>query len=112
MLSDDDDLLDGREVALDRVEHGRELLADDEDLRLRVIDDVRDLGRREAPVHRDVDGVHLRGTDEHVEVLGAVLVEERDSLLRVDALGDQRVRDPVRAPVEPAVGVGALGRRL
>ena len=108
MRTDDHDLLDRREVALDRVEHGHELLAHDQHLRLRVVDDVRDLGCGEPPVHRDVDGVDLRPADQDVEVLRPVLVEEGDPVLRVDALGEQGIRHAARALVQLAVGDAAI----
>ena len=91
-VADHDDLRDRRQVAGDRVEHRHEVGPDDEHLGLRVVDDVLDLGRREAPVHVDADRVQQRGAVEDLEVLDAVLVEERDAVLAA-----RRPRRPARS---------------
>ena len=84
------------EVAGDGVEHGHEVGTDDEHLGLAVVDDVRDLGRGEPPVDVDAHGVAERGAEDHLEVLDAVLVEERDAVLRPDAGGREARRPPDR----------------
>ena len=62
-VADDDDLLDRRQVAGDLVEDRHELLADDEHLGLRVVDDVGDLGRGQPPVDRREHGVQQGGAE-------------------------------------------------
>ena len=83
-----------------RVEVG----ADDEDLGAGVVDDVRDLGRRQPPVHRDGDRVELGERERDFEVLGTVLVEERDPVAGPDPDARERVGEPVRPPVELTEG--------
>ena len=73
---------------------------DHEHLGLGVVHDVLDLGRREAPVDVDAHGVEQRRPEEHLEVLDAVLVEERDPVLRPDAGVGQRLRDTARPLVQ------------
>ena len=66
----------------------------------RVVDDLCDLGRGQSPVDRDVDGVELGQRERRLEVLGPVLVEERDAV----AFADTR-RAAARSPA------GSSGRR-
>ena len=80
---------DGRQVGGDRVDDRHEVGPDDEHLGLGVVDDVLDLGRSEPPVDVDADRVEERRAEEDLEVFDAVLVEERDAVLRSDTLGGE-----------------------
>lgn len=88
----------------DRVQDGDELGPDDEDLRLRVVDDVGDLVGREPVVHRDLHGADPGGAEELLGVFQGVLVQNGDPVASADTRGGQRGGDPVDAPVEVAVG--------
>ncbi len=73
-------------LSRDRIEDRHEVGADDEHLGLGVVDDVLDLGWGEPPVDVDAHRVEQRRAEEHLEVLDAVLVEERHPILRADAV--------------------------
>ena len=81
-----------------------EVRTDDEHLGLGVVDDELDLRRREPPVDVDGDGVQQCCTEEHVEVLDAVLVEEGDAVLGADADAGERLRRPARTFVDLCPG--------
>ena len=63
-------------------------------------DDVLDLGRGQPPVDVDAHRVEQRRAEEHLEVLDAVLVEERDAILAADAGSGQQVGHPARPLVQ------------
>jgi hypothetical protein len=79
----------------DGVGHRQEPLADEHDRGLRVVEDVRDLVRGQAVVHRDGDGAHgphARRRDQHLEAV--VRIDDR-VLSRLDAEPDECVTEPV-----------------
>jgi hypothetical protein len=82
---------------------------DDDDPGLGVGDDLGHLRRRQAPVHRDVDGVELGEAERDVEELQAVLVDEGHAVAGPDARGPQSLGHPRRALVELAEGDRAPG---
>ncbi len=84
----------------DGVEHRHEVGSDDEDLGLGVADDECDLRRGEAPVDVDRHGVAERRAVHHLEVLDAVLVEERNPVLVADTGGGEAGCDAPRPLVE------------
>ena len=100
MLADHDDLLDGPERRRHLRELCGELTTDDQHADVRVVDDVGHLRRGEPPVHGDVDRVQLSAAEEQLEVLGAVLVDERDAVLLADTFGGQSLGDATRSLVE------------
>ncbi len=66
-----------RQLLLDLLDAVGQIGADEQDRRRGIGHHVGDLPRRESPVHTDADGVQLGGAEEQLEVLRAVLVEER-----------------------------------
>ena len=109
--ADGQDQRRAREVRLAGVEDPEEVAPDDEDLRVGVVHDVRDLGRGEPPVDRADHGADLGGAEDELEQLERVLVEEGDPVAAADAGGEQGVRHTVRDQVELPVGeVSALER--
>ena len=88
------------EIRLDRIEHLHEVRSNDEHLGLGVVDDVLHLRPGEAPVHVDADRVQQRCAVEHLEVLDAVLVEKRDTVLIAHPGGGEQVGYPARALVQ------------
>ncbi len=101
--ADDEDRGVGQ-LAGDLLDDGRELLADGEHLGLGIGDDHRDLGRRQAEVHRGRHRVELGRAVEQLDLLRAVLVEVGDVVPGTDACRPQRLGHPARALVELAVG--------
>ena len=81
-----------------------ELRADDHDLGLRVVDDLRDLGRRQPPVDRHVDRAELGQAEGDLEPLEAVLVEERDPVVTLP-------RRLLATPAPPGSTAGRARRR-
>ena len=57
--ADGDDRANAGELGLDLLDVRHELRADDDDLGLRVVDDLRHLGRCQPPVDRHVDRAEL-----------------------------------------------------
>ena len=100
MSTDHHDRLGSRELVGDRIEHGHELRTDDEHLGLRVVGDVGDFRWRQTPVDVDAHGVDQRASVEHLEVLDAVLVEERHPILTADPRGLERLGHLTRALVQ------------
>jgi hypothetical protein len=98
--ADDQDQLGVREIRRDCIDNRGELGADDENLRLGVVDDVLDLGCGEAPVDVDAHGVEERGPVEHLEVGDAVHVEEGNTVLVAHAGGREAVGHALRALVQ------------
>ena len=93
VATDDHDLHARSQIGLDGIEHRDEIGTDDEHLGLGVVDDVGDLGPGESPVDVDTDGVEQGRSEEHLEMLDRVLVEERDPVLGADACGMQGLGD-------------------
>ena len=80
------------------------LVANEQHLDLRVIQDVCHLRRCEPPVHRNGDGIYLCCTKQHGEVLGHVLVQERDPVLVSDTRVQHRLCHLVGLVMELLVG--------
>src|SRR5690606_9294601 len=99
---DDDGEVGVLQLVGDGVQDGNELGPDDEDLRLRVVDDVGDLVRREPVVHRNLRGAYARRGEQLLRVFERVLVEYGHPVAVTDARGLQRRCDPVDAAVEVA----------
>ena len=87
--ADDEDRRRRGQPVGDRVEDRHEVGSDDEHLRFGVVDDVFDLRWRQPPVDVDAYGVGEGGAVEDLEVLDAVLVQERDAILVADACGGE-----------------------
>ena len=104
MLADHDHPDVRREVVADGGQDRREAGADHEHLGAGVGDDVGDLGWGEAPVDVDRDGVAEGGAEHHLEVLDAVLVEERHAVAGPDAGRAEGRGDPPRPLVERRPG--------
>jgi hypothetical protein len=102
---DGHDLGDGCEFVFDLVDQRIERRADEQHLGLRIVHDVGDFRRRQAPVDGDNRGVCLRRAQHLLEERGRVLIQKGDPVLRPHALSDQTVGD-ARAPlVELAIGL-------
>jgi len=97
------DLLHGHEVAADLLDHREIFRADEQDLGLSVVHDMRHLGRRQSPVDRDHHRIGLGHAEHQLEEEITALVEMRDAGLRPDAFGDQGVGDLARRAIEGAV---------
>src|SRR5262249_6528204 len=65
-----------------------------------IVDDVRSLWRREAPADRRHHGAGLRGTEEELEIMIAVLAEITDALALLEAVGEKRIGDLVGVAIE------------
>jgi hypothetical protein len=111
-VTDHEDQLRAGEVGLEPVEQADELLPHHEHLGRRVVDDERGLRRCEPPVHGDQHRVELRRAEQHLEVLEAVLVEDRDAVARADAHGAQLLGDAVRPLVQLCVRDGAVAEQV
>ena len=81
MAANHNDLGDGGELRCDGIENRHKVGADNEHLRLCIVDDVFDLGCSEPPVDVDTDSVEQRRSEEHFKVLDPVLIEEGNSIL-------------------------------
>jgi len=68
--------------------------------RLRVAEDIGNLGRGQPPVYRRHHRAHARCTQQRFEIERVVLAEEGHTLARLDAECCQGVRHPVRACVQ------------
>ena len=79
---------------------GDELRPDEQHLRFAVVDDVRELARREPPVDRRHHRARLRGAEQQLEIEIRVLAEMRDAIARAHAERDQALRDLAGARVE------------
>src|SRR5437764_727694 len=73
-----------------------------------VLEDVLDLGGREADVDRDHDRADLRDREVGLEHLEAVAQQQRDPVAPADAARAQRAGQPVNALAELAVGEAAV----
>ena len=67
-------------------------------------------GGGEAPVDVDAHGVGEGGAEEHLEVLDAVLVQERDAVLRPDAGRAEPGGDAARPLVQLGPGLAAIAQ--
>ena len=65
-------------------EMAEELGSHDDDLGLRILDDVQHLRRREPPVHRHANGTQLGESADDLEELCAVLLDEGDAIAEAD----------------------------
>ena len=85
MATDGDDRLDAAEVPLDLLDVRHELGADDHDLGLSVVDDLRHLGRANRQFTETLTAPSLASAERDLEPLEAVLVDERDAVVGTDA---------------------------
>lgn len=69
-----------------------------------MVQDVGHLGRGKSPVHGNGDRIDLGGTEQHGEVLGHVLVEERDPILIGNTGGKHGLGHLARFCMELGVG--------
>ena len=91
MRTDHHDPGDVGEVGLECRQVLGELLVDDQDLRLGVVDDVGHLRGSQPPVHRNGHPIHVGRSEDHLEELDRVLVDEGHPVLGTDTIGDQGV---------------------
>jgi hypothetical protein len=91
------------ELAADRIDRTHQRATREQELGARVVHDVTPLGRREPVVQRHRHDAGLRGAEIEHRVLGAVLRQERDARAGSESLGDEGVRDLVRARERLAV---------
>ncbi len=108
MRTDRHDVLDRRQPILDRLEVTEELGAHHDDPRLRVLDDVQHLRRREPPVHRHANGAQLGQATDDVEELGAVLLDVGDPVAESDSGRPERLRGPTGPRVKLGEGDGPV----
>ncbi len=85
--ADADHPLDARQLVAQLRDRRRELRADEEDARLRVVDDVRDLRRREPEVDHRVGGAHQCAGQRQLDAGRMVEVEHRDAVAGLQARG-------------------------
>ena len=106
-ISEDHHARHPRQPALHGRQARHELGVDDEDLGSGVVDHGRHLGGSEAPVDGHVDGAAQGTSEEDLEVLEPVAIEEGHPVAEPDALGPQRVRHATGAVV--VLGPGHRG---
>ncbi len=70
-----------------------------------VLEDGRDLHRREAPIDGHADGTEQGAAEEHLEELDAIAVQEGHPVTRSDPVGSQGVRHPHGAFVQLPPGL-------
>ena len=77
-----------------------EFIADDDGARLRILDDVQHLRRREPPIHRNANGAQFREAEDDLEEFGAVLLDEGDAIAETHARRPERLRDLAGTGIE------------
>jgi hypothetical protein len=97
---DADHQFDMRHRSAHLLDHRRETFAHEHHAGLRIVEDIGNLGRGEAPVDRGHHRADPRRADESLEIERVVLAEERDAITRLHPQRDQPVRHPVRALVQ------------
>ena len=90
------------------LDQGQELGVEDQDARLGVREDVRDLGRRQPDVDRVQHGAGLQDAVVALEQLVRVERQERDDLAPPDADAFERRRQPVHPLVVLGVAEAAV----
>ena len=98
-----DDAPDRLQLRGDLLDEAVEVRSDEEHFGLRVVDDVGDFRRCEAPVDADGHGVGTRTAEDDLVEEVRVLVEKGHAPGGTDPFGDETVGDLVRAPVEGCV---------
>ena len=88
------------ELRLDLLDAREELRPHDQHQRGGVVDDLRDLRRREPPVDGREHDPELPRAKQELEELGHVLVEDGHAVTALDTGGAQCVRHLVRPRVE------------
>ncbi len=91
------------QIAFDLLDQPVEVRADAQHLGAAVIQDVCDLGRREAPVDAHRHRTGFRRTKYELIEQVRVLVEKADAAARAQSFGQKRVRNLVRLLVELTV---------
>ena len=71
------------------------ILMDKQDLRFRIVDDVRHFRRRQTPVDGDFDRTELACTDQDLKGAMIVLVDDRDSFTEANTFRSKTIRDSV-----------------
>ena len=102
------DLAHALQLALHALEQGHEVGVHEHDLRLRVVQGVGDLLRREPDVHGEERRAHHRDREVALEVAVAVPVHDRDGRAVPDAERLERGGELADAAAEIAVGVAEL----
>jgi len=105
---DGDPTLDLRQLAAHGGDRGHELAPGDQEPRLRVVQDVGPLGRRQAEVQRDGYDAGLRGAEVDQEVLDAVLGKDRETIAHPETRSDEGIRQAVRRRVGLPVAEAAI----
>ena len=85
----------------------RERRVDHQQARLAVVEDIFDLGRREAPVHRHAHRAGLVAGQREQHAFDRVLGQAGDALALAHAQGQQPLRDAVRRRLELREAPGA-----
>jgi hypothetical protein len=93
-----DDLADAQRLG-EPFDGRNELGPDEQHLRFAVVDDVRELARRESPIDRRHHRAGLRRAQQQLEIEIRVLAEVRDAIARTHAERDQALRDLAGARV-------------
>ena len=83
---------------------GGEFRLGDDELRLRVAEDVGDFRRGQAPVDRHHHGAGLDGTREKFEIRRAVLADPGDAITRAHPRSREPVRHAAGARIEFRIG--------
>ena len=107
--ADADHPLDRRHLIAQLVHGTGELGPDEQQPRLRVVDHVDDLGRRQPEVHHRVGGAHLRAGQRQLQARRVVEVEHGHPVARLQAgcpLGCGVAAHPARQLGPSAVGAG------
>jgi len=111
--SDHDDLGHGLQLGREPGQVIEEIRTDKEDLGLGIVDDLGHLRCGQPPVDGHVHRIELAAGVQHVEVGEAVLVDEGQPVSRSDALGRERLGQPIRAlvalPPRARLGFGRTG---
>ncbi len=98
-VGDQDDLFHGRELVVNGLQEGQEILMDEDDLILRMVHRVEDLLRRETPVLGVENRPHHGDGEETLQIAMAVVIEDADRI----ALRDAQLRKAVGQTVDPFV---------
>jgi len=89
----------------DRLDHRQEITVEDDDRGLGVVDCVDDLVGGQPPVGGLQHRSHHRDTEKAFEIAGAVIIEDRRDLARLQSQCGQPAGQPVDAVVEIAIGI-------
>jgi hypothetical protein len=104
VVGDQDNLLDGRKLWIDRLQKGQKILVDEDDLVLRMVHRIEDLFRRQTPVLCMKDRPHHGDGKEALQIAMAVVIEDANGIARIDSQLRQAVGQAVDPLVEFPVG--------